>query len=305
MKFEVKNGSFAYSKEEPVLKNVNFCMDKPEIMTILGANGAGKTTLLKCMLGLLHWTGGASYLDETELTKIKNRDLWKKIGYVPQAKGSSAAYTVEDMIVLGRNAYLGTFGLPGKEDYRIADECMEEIGITWLKGKLCNQISGGELQMVLIARALAAKPSLLIMDEPESNLDFRNQMIVLETIKRLCRERNISAIVNTHYPEHALSIADKAFLLYPDGENLFGEAEKVITEENLSRAFEIGVCMRKIDTGEGEYTSIIPLAVEIGKKGQNGYAGTYRQAESRTKAAERGLYSSSDRENAGNCGISL
>lgn len=260
MKFEVKNGSFAYSKEEPVLKNVNFSMDKPEIMTILGANGAGKTTLLKCMLGLLEWTEGSAYLDGTELKKIKNKELWKKIGYVPQAKGNSAAYTVEDMIVLGRNAYVGTFGLPGKADYRIVDQCMEEIGITELKGKFCNQISGGELQMVLIARALAAKPSLLIMDEPESNLDFRNQMIVLDTIKRLCREKQISAIVNTHYPEHALSIADKAFLLFPDGGNLFGAAEDVITEENLSRAFEIGVRMRKIDLGDEEYTSIIPIS---------------------------------------------
>lgn len=263
MKFEVRNGTFSYPKEEPVLKNVNFSMEKPEIMTILGANGAGKTTLLKCMLGLLKWTKGAAYLDEKEVSEIKSRDLWRKLGYVPQAKERSVSYTVEDMIVLGRNAYLGTFGQPGKEDYKVVEECMEEIGITGLRGKLCSQISGGELQMVLIARALAAKPSLLIMDEPESNLDFRNQMIVLDTIRRLCRERKISAIVNTHYPEHALSIADKAFLLYPDGENCFGEAKDVITETNLSRAFEVNVCMKTIDTEEGEYTSIIPLHTEI------------------------------------------
>lgn len=304
MKFEVKNGSFSYQKQESVLKNVNFAMDKPEIMTILGANGAGKTTLLKCMLGLLNWTEGTTYIDGVELSKIKNRDLWKKIGYVPQAKERNISYTVEDMIVLGRNAYLGTFGQPGKEDYRVVDQCMEEIGITSLRGKLCSQISGGELQMVLIARALAAKPSLLIMDEPESNLDFRNQMIVLETIKRLCREKKISAIVNTHYPEHALSLADKAFILYPDGENQFGAAKEVITEANLSRAFEINVCMRKIDTGDGEYTSIIPLGAEV-KKGQDIYAGIDRQAESGAYTSERGLYSSSDRKNTGACRLSL
>lgn len=259
MKFEVKNGSFFYQGQDPVLKNVNFTMEKPEIMTILGANGAGKTTLLKCMVGLLKWTDGNSYVDGEEISKINYRDLWKKIGYVPQAKERSCGYLVEDMIVLGRNAYLGTFGQPGKKDYQVADECMEEIGITGLKGRLCSRLSGGELQMVLIARALAARPSLLIMDEPESNLDFRNQMIVLDTIRRLCREHHISAIVNTHYPEHALSIADKAFLIYPDGANQFGEALEVITEENLSRAFEVGVCMRKIDTGYGDYMSVIPV----------------------------------------------
>ena len=114
MKFEVKNGSFFYQGQEPVLKNVNFTMEKPEIMTILGANGAGKTTLLKCMVGLLKWTDGNSYVDGEEISKINYRDLWKKIGYVPQAKERSCGYLVEDMIVLGRNAYLGTFGQPGK-----------------------------------------------------------------------------------------------------------------------------------------------------------------------------------------------
>ena len=151
------------------------------------------------MLGLLEWKTGGTYIDGISIKEIPYHQLWQKIGYVPQAKASAFAYHAEDMVLLGRNAYLGTFGQPKKADREIALACMEEIGIGYLKGRLCSRISGGELQMVLIARALAGGPSILVLDEPESNLDFRNQLIVLETIERLCREKGISAIPRKHF----------------------------------------------------------------------------------------------------------
>ena len=166
MKFEVKNGAFAYGRKKRVFNNVSFTLEEPQILSVLGANGAGKTTMMRCMLGLLPWTEGASYLDGTDIRRIPSKKLWKTIGYVPQAKLSSFVYTVEEMVVLGRSSHLGHFGQPGKKDWEIVEECLEMTGIAHLRGKLCSRLSGGEFQMVMIARALAGEPSLLVLDEP-------------------------------------------------------------------------------------------------------------------------------------------
>jgi iron complex transport system ATP-binding protein len=127
---------------------------------------------------------------------------------------------------------------------------MEAVGIAHLKDKVCNEISGGELQMVLIARALAAQPSMLVLDEPESNLDFRNQLIILDTIERLARERNISCVFNTHYPAHALKIASHALLLTRDGTCDFGPARELINEKNMRRAFAVKVHIHELQIEE-------------------------------------------------------
>ncbi len=147
MIFEVRDGGFGYSSHECILKNVNFSLDEPQVLSVLGANGAGKTTLLKCMLGLLEWNTGGTFVDGVNIKDIPYNQLWQKIGYVPQAKASAFAYSTQEMVILGRNAHLGTFRQPKKRDWEIAEACMEEIGIGYLKGKLCSHISGGELQM--------------------------------------------------------------------------------------------------------------------------------------------------------------
>ena len=139
------------------------------------------------------------------------------------------------------------------------DECLEMTGIARLKGKLCSQLSGGEYQMVLIARALAGEPSLLVLDEPESNLDFKNQQVVLETIRELCEKKGIGAIINTHFPEHALEISHKSLLLFSDGTALSGETAQVITEENMTRAFDIRVRIRDVLVGGRGHTCVFPV----------------------------------------------
>lgn len=118
---------------------------------------------------------------------------------------------------------------------------------------------GGELQMVLIARALTIFPSMLVLDEPESNLDFKNQLIILETIQKLSKNRGISAIVNTHYPEHALKISDKALLLNQDGTNIFGDAAEVINVENMRHSFSVQVHINQFSVDGREYRSVVPL----------------------------------------------
>jgi iron complex transport system ATP-binding protein len=201
--FSVNHAYFAYRAGQYVLQDINFRVEPGQIVAVLGPNGIGKTTLLKCMIGLLRWTEGNSTVDDTSVDRIHYRELWKKIAYVPQAKNSVSSFTTEEMVVMGRSAHIGTLRQPGAIDYEYARQAMEEVGIIHLKDKQCNEMSGGELQMVLIARALAVQPSMLVLDEPESNLDFKNQLIILETIERLSRERNISSVFNTHYPAHA------------------------------------------------------------------------------------------------------
>lgn len=259
MTFEIRNGCFGYEPSRQILKDVCVGLPSARIMTVLGANGVGKTTLMKCMLGLLRWTEGASYLDGEDVRTLKHAALWRRIGYVPQARQSAFAYTAEEMVLLGRSAHLKLAQQPGEEDRRVVRECLDIIGVSYLRGRLLSRVSGGELQMVLIARALATQPELLILDEPESNLDFRNQLIVLDTIKRLREEKKLSFIVNTHYPEHAISISDQTLLLLGDGDSLCGATREVITEENLRRAFSVEVCIRDLDVHRQSYTCVMPL----------------------------------------------
>ncbi len=260
MKFEVRNGNFGYDKDNKILKDINISISGNSILSILGPNGVGKTTLVKCMLGLLKWSGGETYLDDKPVSKMKHKEFWRMMGYVPQAKLSAFAYTVEEMVLLGRNTHLKEMELPGEKDYKIANECLEYVGISHLKHKLCSKISGGELQMVLIARALTAEPKMLILDEPESNLDFRNQLIVLNTIKELSKEKNIPAVVNTHYPSHALSISEQALVLARD-RYLYGDAKKIITEQSMESAFGVYVKIADIKTDKGLHTCVLPVAL--------------------------------------------
>lgn len=258
MKFEVEHGTFGYDTR-CILKDINFRVRTGEVLSVLGSNGVGKTTLLKCMMGFLKWKEGQSMVDTIPISQISNKELWKRIAYVPQAKGSAFSYTALDMVVLGRSAHIGTFRQPRKEDIDIALEAMDDIGIIHLRDKLCTKMSGGELQMVLIARALTTFPEMLVLDEPESNLDFKNQLIILDTIKKLSEERNISAIVNTHYPAHALQLSDKALMLNRDGSSIYGKAEEVINEENMRKIFGVHVHVNEYRKSDCVYRCVIPL----------------------------------------------
>ena len=261
MSIEVCAGSFSYKKDKPVLLDVSFCAQRGEVAALLGPNGVGKTTLLKCMLGFVPWDKGSTRLEGKDLNSYKSRDLWKKIAYVPQARDPVMPYQTQDMVLLGRSPYLGNFASPGKKDKEIAYHAMEQAGITHLYGKSCGQISGGELQLVLIARALASQPEYLILDEPESGLDFRNQIVVLDLIRRLSREQKMTVIINTHYPDHALRISDHSLLLFGNGASLFGRTRHILTEEHMKSAFGVDIAIRDNHIGDKDYTAVIPLEI--------------------------------------------
>lgn len=261
MKIEVKDGTFRYSKQERiVLNNISFDAGPGDILAILGPNGAGKTTLLRCTMGLMNWQGGQTLIDGMDIRTIKPRKLWQDVSYVPQARQATAAYTVEEMVLLGRTARIGQFALPGKEDLAKAEEVMERLNVTRLRRRSCSELSGGEFQMVLIARALASEPKVLILDEPESNLDFKNQLLVLDTMSQLAAD-GMTCLFNTHYPAHALRRASKALMLSHDGSYRFGPTREVVTQGSIARVFGVNAVIGEVETPGNVYQDVIPVSI--------------------------------------------
>lgn len=261
MILEVQNGCFGYPGQPDILNDINLSLNKGHILAILGPNGIGKTTLLKCMIGLLPWHSGKSLLEGRDLHCMKPKDLWSSISYIPQSHGFAFSYTGLEMVLLGRSAHLGAFQQPGKQETEMAEAMMERVGISHLAGKDCNHMSGGELQMVLIARALINEPRLIILDEPETGLDFHNQILVLNMIERLSHEEGISAIMNTHYPTNAMSVADETLMLGHRGEFLCGPAADILNEQNISRFFDVQVVVNELQYRGRAVRSIIPVAL--------------------------------------------
>ena len=239
MSLEVIHGGYAWPGREPVLTGVNFRFDGTGVMSILGPNGAGKTTLLRCMLGLLKFTEGEATLDGRPVSNWKPRDFWRTIGYVPQAKlPGFASMTLADMVVLGRSAHIGPFSLPSDADWEVVDRVMTEVGIEHLAGRLCSEVSGGQFQLALIARALVQEPRLLIFDEPTGNLDIANEELIIDEAKKAARQRGVAILSSLHDLNQALCLGDKFFLLR-DGAVRYAGDESVLTSEVIGDIFDI------------------------------------------------------------------
>ena len=232
---EVKDAAFSYDGKTELFSGLNFSLAAGEILTILGRNGIGKTTFLRCLLGILPWTrGGCLVAGEPPVPDAVS----DKIGYVPQSHAPAFPYTVFEMVMMGRARRIGLFRTPSEEDRRRVTELLALVGASALADRRATELSGGQLQMVYIGRALATEPKIMILDEPEAHLDFHNQLIVLRLLKKLASERNMTIVMNTHSPENALKISDKS-LMMRRGVYVFGETQTILTEENLRRFFDI------------------------------------------------------------------
>lgn len=258
MTFAVENGVFAYGGGRRVLDGISFSVSAGELLAILGPNGAGKTTLLRCMMGFLKWRAGRSTLDGRDIRTYTPDRLWRRMAYVPQARKAAVSFTVGELVLLGRGSRFSLFSQPSREDVRKAEEALDRLRLSHLAGRKCAELSGGELQMALIARALATEPELLILDEPESNLDFRNQLVVLDTMTELARD-GVTCIFNTHYPAHALRMAGRSLLLRGDGRAECGDSRDIITERSLREAFGVEAVIGEVETPHNIYYDVLPI----------------------------------------------
>ncbi|MBQ8638795.1 MAG: ABC transporter ATP-binding protein [Lachnospiraceae bacterium] len=275
MQLNIENGFFQYGtfgrragegqKGGMLLQNVNLTCRSGEAVAVLGTNGAGKSTMLRCMLGFETWNSGKTLLDGTDIRLMRPNQLWRKIGYVPQRPQNSLALETEEMVLLGRSSQRGLFSQPSKADREAAVRWMERLSIRHLQGRLCSRISGGELQLVMMARALAADPGILVMDEPETGLDYRNRLQLLRLLRELKTE-GLGVIFNTHYPENSFETADQILLMNGNGECRFGPAEEQLRAAALEWAYHVSFQTELISVEGHSRLCVIPYEEEREQK---------------------------------------
>lgn len=236
---EVKDAICGYGSKK-VVENISLSVQTGEVLCLLGPNGVGKTTLFKSILGFLKLMDGTILLNGEDIRNWSKKRLATAIGYVPQAHVPPFPFKVLEVVIMGRNAHMGIFASPSEMDKEIAEEALETLGISFLKDEIYTEISGGERQLVLIARALAQQPEILIMDEPTSNLDFGNQVRVLEKIYRLSK-KGLGVIMTSHFPSHVFLCSTKVALMQKNQPFSIGSVDEIVTEENLKSAYGINV----------------------------------------------------------------
>ena len=264
MRLRTENASFAYpgkmgSEKKYIFRDVDVELEGGGIMAILGPNGSGKTTFLRCLMGMLKWTSGRSLFDERDTNTLSTKEFWSKVSYVPQQRMATSSFTAFETVLLGRSGQIGFLSTPKKNDIEAAEKIMEELGIIAYRNRECNTLSGGEFQMVLIAKALVSSPELLILDEPESGLDFRNQLIVLNAMDKL-KEKGISCIFNTHYPKHALQKADCSLIL-GGKKPYFGKTDETVNEQTIEAVFGVRAVINEMQVDGETIKNIVPLYV--------------------------------------------
>jgi iron complex transport system ATP-binding protein len=221
----------------PVLEQIRFMVEKGQVLTILGTNGTGKTTLLKCLNRILTPAAGTVLIENHPISDLSRNALAQKIGYVEQQRNGSRA-TVFNAVLLGRKPYI-RWDI-SQHDMEVASQALETLGMGDYALRYLDELSGGELQKVIIARALAQEPEILLMDEPTSSLDLKNQLEVLNLIRQISRERSIAAVVAMHDLNLALRFADR-FILLKDKTIYAAGGPEVITPENIESVYAVPV----------------------------------------------------------------
>ncbi len=237
VKISIKGLTFSY-RSAPTLKGVTLEVHEGEVLSLVGPNGAGKTTLLKCINGILKPRIGVIMLDERNLNEYDGRELGKKLGYVPQVEYSHFPLTVFDAVLMGRRPYL-RWWRPSKKDLEKVVEALKLVGIEHIAMRYVNELSGGQRQAVLIARALAQDPEVLLLDEPTSNLDVKHQIMIMELIRKLTRDRRVTVIMAIHDLNLAARYSDKMVMLKDGTIYAQGNPHEVLTPENVLAVYGV------------------------------------------------------------------
>ena len=235
----VKDLRFAYGDHE-VLGGISFDTEYGQFISVLGPNGVGKSTLFRCLLGLSTPTGGEVTVDGEKISHLSPAQLARKMAYIPQSHHPLFNFSVLDMVLMGTTSQLGRFAAPGKTQEKMALAALERMGIMHLKDRGCSHISGGERQLVLMARAIAQQAKILVMDEPSANLDFGNKLRVMKTVKGLTAD-GYTIIQSTHDPEQAYLYSDKILAIHGGKVLSWGTPQEVMTESLISTLYNVDV----------------------------------------------------------------
>jgi iron complex transport system ATP-binding protein len=238
-RIRLRDGSFNYGDHE-IFSGLNLEIAPGEVVSILGPNGCGKTTLLRCLSGALKLKSGNILLNEKDITTFDTIDLARNIGFVFQDHTASFPYSVLEVVSMGRAPYLSRFAAPSATDMAVAEAALTKVGMLHIKDKPYTEISGGEMQLILIARTLAQEPQVIMFDEPTSHLDFKNQALCLNIINKLAAQ-GISMIMTTHNPNQALMYPNTVAMMNNGKFVAIGKADEVITEDTLKAIYGIDV----------------------------------------------------------------
>jgi iron complex transport system ATP-binding protein len=237
----------------------DFCatIQAGQVFCLLGPNGIGKTTLFKSILGLLPFLAGRALCGGRDLSSIGRAARARIMGYVPQSQFTPFAFSVLDVVLMGRTAHMGFLGRPGRADFAASEAALARLGIENLRDRHFTELSGGEKQLALVARALCQEPTFLMMDEPTSNLDFGNQVKVLKIIRDLANQ-GLGVVMTTHFPDHVFQCGDQAALLTHANSQRVGPLAEVLTSENLTEAYGVPVSVLKWPDSRLDFTICRP-----------------------------------------------
>lgn len=238
------NASFGYDGQRLLFENASFQVNEGQLCCLFGPNGCGKTTMLDCIINLHKLNSGRILVLGRDVSQYKRYELAQHIAYVPQIHERAFPYTVKQVVMMGRTAYGGMFGKRAQQDEDLALQSIEKVGLSKLKDVPYTRLSGGELKLVMLARALVQQTKIIIMDEPASHLDFKNELLLLETIYNLVSEFKISVVMATHEPNHAFyfdsrGLPTKVVLLNEGRIESYDDPDAVLTEETLKRVYGI------------------------------------------------------------------
>lgn len=259
---EIQQAGFTYDEKRMIFEDVNFAVEEGEILCIVGPNGCGKSTLIDCILGLKKLKKGRILIEGDRMETLKPKEFAEHVAYVPQGHKTTFAYTVLDVVTMGRTYAAKMFSPPGEAERRIARAALKQVGLSGFESREYTKLSGGELQLVMIARAIAQQSRVMVMDEPTAHLDFTHELTVMEVVADLVKEKKRSIIMATHFLNQAYYLENagvntRVALFNGTGFTKMGRPSQVLTTENLEQTFQI--VTEIVQDGSGTRNYILPL----------------------------------------------